>query len=88
MPLLLVATVAGCATSDLDAVRSLASHDLKCPKDKIEITRVDNGHSERRGKGKYRADGCGATERYVCDDWDSYAQTPACHPGGEWSETP
>ena len=87
--LLLAATVTGCATSPREMVASLASRDLNCQRERIDVTRLDRAlewHSRaNRYKGQFRADGCGATARYECDGWDNYSQMPICHPGGEWS---
>jgi hypothetical protein len=64
-------------------VRSAAVEDLHCSEDKITLTNLDTAPKKHFWQGKYRADGCGKTEDYVCTDWDSFNQAPLCHPGTE-----
>ena len=73
---------AGCVTKPEQVVRTSAAEDLSCPDDKITLTNLD-GPKKHFWQGKFRVDGCGKTENYVCTDWDSYNQAPLCHRGTE-----
>ena len=66
-----IATVSACANHG-GIVRERAPHDLKCPKDQIEIA--------ERGGMSFSATGCGRTVTYTCEggmENDSW-QTAAC----------
>jgi hypothetical protein len=70
---LIVLAVAGCHSTSVEVVRSLASDDFPCPQQKIQVT-------PGRDKGTWRADGCGKSGNYTCEGWDSYNQKPVCTP--------
>jgi hypothetical protein len=80
---LILLAVAGCITKPEEVVRTSAAQDLNCPDGKITLTNLDTGPKKHFYQGKFRADGCGKTENYVCTEWDSYNQAPLCHPGSE-----
>jgi hypothetical protein len=65
--------VAGCHSTSVEVVRSLASFDFSCAEDKIQVTPT-------RDKGTFHADGCGKSANYTCEGWDSYSQKPICGP--------
>jgi hypothetical protein len=83
LALLLLLASAGCVTKPEQVVRAAAAQDLSCPDDKITLTNLDGGTKKHFWQGKFRADGCGKTENYVCTEWDSYNQAPLCHRGTE-----
>lgn len=70
---LLAIAGAGCHSTSVEVVRSLAADDFGCPEKKIQVT-------PGRDKGTWRADGCGKRGDYTCEGWDSYNQKPVCAP--------
>ena len=80
---------AGCADSGArTVVKTQASDDLRCPPEKLQITQVEgtsDGGTLRARNGTmwvpraYHVTGCGKENTYICDDWNSYDQTPICH---------
>jgi hypothetical protein len=71
----------GCMTSPEEVVRTSASEDFHCPAENIKLTALDAGKRKHSYNGKFLATGCGKSDNYVCNDWDSYNQAPVCHPG-------
>ncbi len=71
--LVLAMATAGCHSTAVEVVRSIASTDLACPEAKIQVKPAQE-------KGTYRADGCGKNAMYTCGGWDSYSQAPVCEP--------
>lgn len=71
--LALAIATAGCHSTAVEVVRSVASTDLACPESKIQVTPA-------KEKDTYRADGCGKNATYACAGWDSYSQAPICEP--------
>lgn len=55
----IVLFLGGCAT-DVSRVRTMAAEHLVCPADRIAVINV--------GNGAYRAEGCGRSEPYACED--------------------
>lgn len=84
-----VLTAQGCALSGRETVRVLASRELSCPEENIDVTLIERlppPWSRRSNllyawRGTFRAVGCGGTAKFICDEWDSYNQAPVCHPG-------
>ncbi len=66
-------TTAGCHSTAAEVVRSLASTDLACPENKVQV-------KPGAEKGSWLADGCGKKASYACGGWDSYNQAPVCQP--------
>ena len=73
--------LAGCHSTAVEEVKSLASSDWACPQDKIQVTPTKE-EGCRLGGGEtpctYAADGCGKKATYECQGWDSYSQKPLC----------
>jgi hypothetical protein len=86
----LASVLAGCAPSTFQVVRQDSARDFACASHQIVVTDatplldrlVPRWHIgfHRRGtddqQGTFRADGCGRTATYACDDWD--VDGPVC----------
>ena len=78
----------GCADAAAQTVvKTQAATDLRCGEDELRVTRVDetaDGGMLRARNGTlatpraYRVSGCGRQLTYLCDDWNTYDQTPIC----------
>ena len=79
---------AGCADAAAQtAVKTQASDDLRCAEEKLQVAQIegtsDGGTLHARNgtmwtPRAYRVVGCGKQLTYICDDWNSYDQTPIC----------